>query len=72
MSITVRSGKRGTSIKATGSDAMALFLALTGELDKQAPVSAAKPVPNRPKNKTGVLGAAGAQKASTALKSEQG
>ena len=37
-----------------------------------SPVFAAKPVPNRPKNKTGVLGAAGTQKASTALKSEQG
>ena len=37
-----------------------------------SPVFAAKPVPNRPKNKTGALGAVGAQKASTALKSERG
>ena len=72
MSITVRETAKGITIRTTGADAVRLLEHMAAAISPQAPASAPKPVPNRPKNKTGVLGAAGAQKASTALKSEQG
>lgn len=49
MSITVRSGKRGITIKASGASAQALFMAMTRNLEGKGPTDAPNPVPNRPK-----------------------
>ena len=70
MSITVRETPKGITIRTTGADAVRLLEHMAAAISPQAPASAPKPVPNRPKTKVGVLGAAGLDGVSVALRAK--
>lgn len=72
MSITVRETAKGITIRTTGADAARLLEHLAAAISPQAPSDAPKPVPNRPKDEAGVLGAAKLESVSVALKVKPG
>ena len=70
MSITVRETAKGITIRTTGADALRLLANMAAGASPQAPASAPNPVPNRPKTKVVVLGAAGLDSVSMALRAK--
>lgn len=68
MSITVRETAKGITIRTTGADAVRLLAHMAAALSPQAPAGAQEYVPNRPKTKTGALGAVWHESVSVALR----
>lgn len=68
MSITVRETSKGVTIRTTGADAARLLEHMAAAISPQAPSGVQEPVPNRPKDKTGALGAVQLESVSVALK----
>lgn len=68
MSISVRQTAKGITIRTTGADAARLLAHVAAAISPKAASDAQEAVPNRPKEKTGVLGASGLESVSVALK----
>lgn len=68
MSISVRQTAKGITIRTTGADAARLLAHVAAAISPEPASDTQEAVPNRPKVKTGALGAAGLESVSVALK----
>ncbi|NMM75377.1 hypothetical protein B2J88_20220 [Rhodococcus sp. SRB_17] len=71
MSITVRETSKGITIRTTGADAARLLAHVAAAISPKAASDAQESLPNRPKTKTGALGAAKPESVSVALKAKE-
>ena len=68
MSITVRETSKGITIRTTGADAARLLAHVAAAISSESASDVQEAVPNRPKTKTGALGAVRLESVSVALK----
>lgn len=68
MSITVRETAKGVTIRTSGADAVRLLAHMAAAMGNEAASDASNAIPNRPKEKAGVLGARNAETVLVALK----